>query len=157
MATQVTIFLSGTDVTWMTFRNVTGYLKLGRQVVTRHAAAAWGSLLFCQKTGWALAHPVHPPVTPLTLNSSILNSKKITNRLPTNYTEKQVSGFWFNLFLPDVSIRLTKQWAFCTRIGVFWCTYIFKWFFKSFCWIEYSIWCMLLTFIWQGNYYSIKF
>ena len=25
------------------------------------------------KTGWAIAHPVHPPVTPLTLNSSVLH------------------------------------------------------------------------------------
>ena len=55
------------------------------------------------------------------LHKESKDHEQITNKL--YITEKQVPGFWFNLFLPDKSIRLTKQWAFCIRIGVFWCTY----------------------------------
>ena len=46
-------------------RGVSGYLKLGGQVVMRRTAAAWKRLLFCQKLGGQLPHPVHPSLTPL--------------------------------------------------------------------------------------------
>ena len=47
------------------YRGVTGYLKLGGQVLMRRTAAVRRRLLFCQETGWAIAHPAHPPLTPL--------------------------------------------------------------------------------------------
>ena len=40
-------------------RGLSGYLILGGQVVM------WRAPSFLPKTGWAIAHPAHPPLTPL--------------------------------------------------------------------------------------------
>ena len=50
----------GTGGTYL--RGVSGYLKLGGQVVMWPAAAAPSIL---PKSGWAIAHPAQPPLTPL--------------------------------------------------------------------------------------------
>ena len=52
----------------------TGYQKLGGHVVMRRAAAHAAALLFFQKTGWAIAHSAHPPVTPVFI---VLNNERV--------------------------------------------------------------------------------
>merc|ERR1719319_600216 len=43
-------------------RDVTGYLKLGEQILIWFTSVAPSIL---PKTGWAIAHSAHPPVTPM--------------------------------------------------------------------------------------------
>ena len=46
------------------YRGVSGYLKLGGQVVMWRAAAA-ARAFYSSKIGWAIARPAHPALTPL--------------------------------------------------------------------------------------------
>ena len=69
-------------------RGVTGYLKLGGQVLMRHAAAAQRRLLFCQNLGEQL-----PPCTPF-IDAPVIISK-LDNQMSKNWKRKRIARHIF--------------------------------------------------------------
>ena len=60
-------------------RGVTRYLKLGGQGVIRRAVRRRcpAASLILSETGWAIAHPAHPPLTPRLANDHIISKPRL--------------------------------------------------------------------------------
>ena len=53
----------------------------------RRAAAPTATLLFLPKTGWAIAHSAHPPVTPLYIDTTV-DSNYVVTRMKIPFSLK---------------------------------------------------------------------